>query len=224
MFLICGFQFKKTVYENNIRLWISSENLIRSRLKGGSYSRVIVISVVFNCYIFSMADTDKDIPVIPLLIAGKKTASEPSVRFPVYSYNQQKDVYLAESANPATASAAADAAAETFKTWKKVPAVERRELLQRYANLLRKHADELVSVQKAETSAPELWARKNIELAVGLIEETAACVTSLKGDIPPTESPSILSLAFTVPVGPVLVIAPYVSLVISKILPHWMCD
>lgn len=157
-----------------------------------------------------MSPTDGNLPVVPLLIGGVETASQPSFQFPVYSYAQKKDIYLAESADATTAKAAADAAAEAFKTWKTVTAVVRRELLQKYANLLRSHADELVEIQIAETSAPELWARKNVDLAVGLIDETAACVTSLKGDIPQTESPGILSLAFTVPIGPVLVIAPYV--------------
>lgn len=117
-------------------------------------------------------------------------------------------MYLAESANEAMAIAACDAAADSFKTWKHASAVKRRELLLHYATLLRFHTDMLVAVQMAETSAPELWARKNVDLAVGLIEETAACITSLKGELPQTESPSILSLAFTVPIGPVLVIAP----------------
>ncbi|PYH40098.1 ALDH-like protein [Aspergillus saccharolyticus JOP 1030-1] len=138
--------------------------------------------------------TNNSLPVIPLLIGGKETASVPSIQFPVYSNLQQKDVYISD-----------------FKTWKKVPAVERRELLQNYSRILRANAEELISVQKEETSAPELLCRKNIELATGLIEETAACVTSLKGAIPPTTSSSVLSLAFTVPIGPVLVIAPWNS-------------
>jgi acyl-CoA reductase-like NAD-dependent aldehyde dehydrogenase len=148
------------------------------------------------------------LPVVPLLIDGVETASTPSIQFSVFSNSQQKDVYLAESATEVTARAAADAALASFKTWKKVPAVERRNLLLKYAQILRANADELCQVQQAETSAPELLCRKNIELATGLIEETAACITSLKGSIPQTESPSILALSFTVPIGPVLVIAP----------------
>ncbi|KAJ5946429.1 ALDH-like protein [Penicillium verhagenii] len=155
-----------------------------------------------------------NLPVIPLRIGGKEMASTPSIQFPVYSNAQQKDVSLCESANASTAALAADAAQEAFKTWKKFPAVKRRELLQNYARALRANADRLVAVQQEETSAPELWCRKNIELAVGLIEETAACITSLKGSIPQTSSSSVLSLAFTVPIGPVLVIAPWNSPII----------
>lgn len=155
-----------------------------------------------------MGSIQEKLRVVPLLINGKEIASNPSLQFPVYSYEQQNNVGLAESADAATARLAADAAQEAFKTWRDVTAISRRELLLRYSALLRSHEDELVAVQHAETSAPEMWCRKNIALATGVIEETAACITSLKGEIPQAESPDTLALAFTVPVGPVLVIAP----------------
>jgi acyl-CoA reductase-like NAD-dependent aldehyde dehydrogenase len=88
----------------------------------------------------------------------------------------------------------------------------------RYADLLQSHADELIATQVAETSAAALWGKKNVQLAIGLIQETAACITSLKGEIPQSESSDVLPLAFTVPIGPVLVIAPYVSLIFIVIL------
>lgn len=81
-------------------------------------------------------------------------------------------------------------------------------MLLRYSKLLQADADELVAAQKDEISAPEMWCRKNIELATALIEETAACITSLKGEILQAELKETLALAFTVPIGPVLVIAP----------------
>lgn len=149
-----------------------------------------------------------ELRVIPLRIGGKETKSSPSIQFPVYSNKLQKDVYLAESADKETAKLAADAALQSFTSWKKVSAKDRRELLQNYAKRLRENTERLVAVQQEETSAPELWCHKNIDLAVGLIEETAACITSLKGSIPQASSSSVLSLAFPVPVGPVLVIAP----------------
>jgi len=146
-----------------------------------------------------------------------ETVGSPGDRFPVYSYAQQKDVYLAESANAETAKAAADAAAVAFKTWKNTSAKDRRELLLRYADLLQSHADELAAIQIAETSAAALWGKKNVQLAIGLIQETAACITSLKGEIPQSESSDVLPLAFIVPIGPVLVIAPYVYSILRMI-------
>lgn len=146
--------------------------------------------------------------MVPLLINGKEVTADPSLQFPIYSYEQQKDVGFAVSADVVTTKLAVEAAENAFRTWKHVPAVKRRDLLLKYSSLLREHADEIVALQHAETSAPEMWCRKNIDLATGLIEETAACITSLKGEILQAELKDTLALAFTVPVGPVLVIAP----------------
>ena len=133
----------------------------------------------------------------------------------MYGLEQQREVYLAESANVETAHQAAEASRKTFQTWKTSSVVTRRKLLQRYAELLRKHEEDLVQVQRLETSVIEMWARKNVHLAADLIEETAACVSRLAGEIPQTQTPSSLALAFTVPVGPVLSIAPQVSPIIT---------
>ncbi|CAK7207574.1 hypothetical protein SEUCBS139899_010384 [Sporothrix eucalyptigena] len=155
-----------------------------------------------------------ELDLVPLLIGGQYTSSSPSVTFPVYSLEEKRDVYLAESANADAAIKAADAAWTAFGTWKKSSAVTRRKILLRYAELLRENEEELVKVQRLETSVIEMWARKNVHLAAGLIEEIAACITQLKGEIPQTETPSSMALAFTVPIGPVLSIAPWNSSVI----------
>lgn len=86
----------------------------------------------------------------------------------------------------------------------------RHKLLQRYAEFLRKHEEDLVQAQHLETSVIELSASKSVRLAADLIEETVACVSRPAGEIPQTQTPSSLALVFTVPVGPVLSIAPQV--------------
>lgn len=146
--------------------------------------------------------------VVPLLIDGKPTTASTSAQFPVFSLEEQRDVYLAESADVDAANRAADASWNTFKTWKKSSGLTRRRILQRYADLLRSREEDLVRVQRLETSVIELWARKNVHLAADLIEEIAACVTRIGGEIPQTQTESSLALAFSVPVGPILTIAP----------------
>ena len=149
---------------------------------------------------------------VPLLINGKPRSASPSVKFPVYSLEQRTQVYLAESADVDAANEAADASWNAFKDWKKASGVTRRRLLLKYADLLRQHEEELVASQRLETSVIEMWARKNVHLAADLIEEIAACVTRLSGELPQSQTPRSMALAFTVPVGPVLSIAPYITL------------
>lgn len=151
---------------------------------------------------------------VPLLIDGQKTKSNPSTQFAVFGLEQQQNVYQAESADVNAANRAVDAAWTAFESWKKASAVTRRKVLQRYAQLLREHEEDLVISQRRETSVIEAWARKNVYLAADLVDEVAACITRLNGTIPQTQTPSSLALAFTVPVGPVLAIAPWNSSVI----------
>ena len=151
---------------------------------------------------------DDNLEIVPLLIDGKPTCSSPSVRFPVFGLEEQRNVYLAESADVDAANRAADASLNTFHTWKKTSGAARRRILLRYADLLRENEETLVTAQRLETSVIELWARKNVHLAANLIEQIAACVTLMSGEIPQTEQTTLLALAFTVPVGPVLSIAP----------------
>ena len=157
------------------------------------------------------ASNGTGVEAIPLIIDGKPTNSSPSVEFPVYSLEKEREVYLAESADVNSANRAADASLKTFETWKKTSGVIRRRLLIRYADLLRKHEERLVAAQRLEASVIEMWARKNVHLAADLIEQIATCVTRLVGEILQTLTSSSTALAYTVPVGPVLSIAPYVT-------------
>ncbi|KIX09648.1 uncharacterized protein Z518_00729 [Rhinocladiella mackenziei CBS 650.93] len=152
--------------------------------------------------------------IIPLVIDGKPTSANPSITFPVFGLEQQRDVFLAESADVDAADRAANASWKTFQTWRKTPSVDRRRLLNRYAELLRNHEEEFVRFQRLEVSMNEIWARKNVHLAADLVEEIAACVTRLEGLIPPTQTEGSMALAFPVPVGPVLSISPWNSPVI----------
>lgn len=154
------------------------------------------------------AKTEDNHEVIPLWIDGKPTAASKSTRFPVFRYEAEKIVHWAESADVEAAERACSSAWRAFEAWKTESAVSRRRLLQRYAELLRQHEDELVAAQRIETSVSEMWAKKNVHLAADLIEETAACITRLAGEIPPTQTPGSMALVFAVPVGPVLSIAP----------------
>jgi acyl-CoA reductase-like NAD-dependent aldehyde dehydrogenase len=154
------------------------------------------------------AKTTTQLETIPLVIDGEPIVSSPSVTFPVYSLEQQKEVLLAESADVAAANRAAESSWEAFKSWKKTPGSTRRKLLQRYADLLRQHEEDLVAAQRLETSVIEMWARKNVQLAADLIEEIATCVTRLEGSIPQSQTPGSMAMVFAVPVGPVLSISP----------------
>jgi delta 1-pyrroline-5-carboxylate dehydrogenase len=203
--------FLKTVLSS--RLPISQHNTVIFTIQNLYRALHLLLLNLTSTYSPIMRSNDTNghaahLEVIPLLIGGKPATASTPQQFPVYCFEQQKDVYLAESADRNAANLAADAAWTAFQSWKHVSVVQRRNLLIKYAALLREREDELVETQRLETSVSEQWARKNVSLAANLVDEIAACISSLKGEIPATETAGSLALALTVPIGPILTIAP----------------
>jgi acyl-CoA reductase-like NAD-dependent aldehyde dehydrogenase len=155
-----------------------------------------------------ITEPHSDLKVIPLWINGEPATSSPPVTFPVHSAAQHKDVYLAQAADPPTAKRAVDAAWAAFQGWKKTGHSYRRDLLLGIASIYRRRAEELVQIQIEETSAQEEWARMNVQLAIGILEEVAGRISGISGEIPQMANPNAMALVFNEPVGPVLAIAP----------------
>lgn len=150
-----------------------------------------------------------DLETVPLIIDGKPSTATPSAKFSIFNLEQHKDVLLAESADVDAANRAAASAWAAFKTWKDTSGRVRRRILLRYAELLREHEEDLVAAQCLETSVIKSWAKSNVHLAADMVDEIASGITRLEGTIPQTHASGTLALAFSVPVGPVLTIAPY---------------
>lgn len=110
--------------------------------------------------------------------------------------------------------AAVDAAASAFKSWKKTKVDERRDLLNRAADILLAKLQEGAKRQLTETNCATFWPHFDINAAAGLIKETAAALTSVYGNIPPSKDSDNLSLVFKEPLGPVLIIPPSVFILI----------
>ena len=153
-------------------------------------------------------DKEGTTKVVPLWINGASATSTPEIIFPVFSAEQQKVVYLAQSADSQTATHAADVASKAFATWRHVNAVTRRGIVLRAADILESRKDELVRIQREETSCQEGWARINTNFAVRNLREIASRVTSVTGQIPQLEGDGQMALIFKEPIGPVLCIPP----------------
>ena len=149
-----------------------------------------------------------ELPIVPLWIDGEAVRSSPPKLFPVHSSLQDKDVFLAHSADVDTAKRAAEAAWTAFLSWKKQGPVFRRDLLLRVADNYERRTEQLIKLQMEETSCTETWARMNVALATETVKEIASRITSISGEIPQMASSEHLALVFREPIGPVLTIAP----------------
>ena len=145
---------------------------------------------------------------VPIWLDGKPFHVSSTTKIPVYHSADGKLVHEAENCDVATANLVCESAHKAFQTWSKVSAKERRDIVLKFSKLLIEKGEMFVKSQMEETSATELWAKKNIHLASELVEETACRTTVACGEIPQVASKGSLALVFKVPVGPVLLIAP----------------
>ena len=107
------------------------------------------------------------------------------------------------------AKSAAEAAAAAFPAWSQLGPNARRSLLNAAADALEARADSFVEAMREEVRASEPWARFNVRLGAGMIREAAALTTQITGEVIPSDTPGLLSLALREPVGAVLGIAPW---------------
>ena len=104
---------------------------------------------------------------------------------------------------------AVEAAAAAFPAWSGLGPNARRSLLNSAADALEERADAFVGAMREELRASEPWARFNVKLGAGMIREAAAMTTQITGEVIPSDTPGLLSLALREPVGVVLGIAPW---------------
>ena len=154
-------------------------------------------------------DKATGLQIVPLWIDGAPAKASCEATFPVHSSQQQKDVYLAQSADVEAAIAAAASAQKAFKKWKSTPAVQRRNIILRLAELLKERQEQLVQLQMEETSCSQTWASFNIVYTLNMLDEIAARITTVcTGELPPMASEGTLGLLVKEPIGVVLLIAP----------------
>jgi acyl-CoA reductase-like NAD-dependent aldehyde dehydrogenase len=105
--------------------------------------------------------------------------------------------------------AAVDAAAVAFPAWSQSGPTQRRELLNRAADLILERRQKLVETMVAETGATIGWSQFNVDNAALMLREAAAMTTQIAGEVIPTDVPDNLALAVRQPVGVCVGIAPW---------------
>jgi acyl-CoA reductase-like NAD-dependent aldehyde dehydrogenase len=150
----------------------------------------------------------KNMKIVPLFIDGTQ-CTDTGGTFPVFSNEHQRELFLAESANPTTATAAADAAAKAFRIWKHTPWAIRRDILLRTADIIKAREVDLKEMMRAETSCTTAFAAFGIEFTTACIREIASRISSMVGEVPNMDSPDTMGFIFREALGPILLIAPW---------------
>jgi acyl-CoA reductase-like NAD-dependent aldehyde dehydrogenase len=115
---------------------------------------------------------------------------------------------------PATATVAeaghvANVAAAGFPKWSRTPPTERRAILDRAADLLLEHREELARLIRLETGGTPAWSDLNCRLGASILREAAALTTQINGEVIPSDQTGTLAMAMRQPCGVVLAMAPW---------------
>jgi acyl-CoA reductase-like NAD-dependent aldehyde dehydrogenase len=153
--------------------------------------------------------------VVPIIVAGQQHPVDDSRVYPVVSAKTNQPVHYYQSATTADCFDACDAAWKAFSRgfeengpWKRAGVEQRRRLLERVSELFLEKEELLVKAQMEETSSTLFWSRMNVQTSAKYIRELAACVSSIRGTIPPNDKPDTLAFIYKEAVGPILVIPP----------------
>ncbi len=154
---------------------------------------------------------------ISMLINGERVQATNGA---VFERRNPLDGTVATRAPAATvedARRAVDAAAAAFPAWAAMGPTERRALLMRAAQALEAKGEAFAAAMAAETGASALWAGFNVHLAASGLQEAAAMVTQIAGEIIPSDVPGSLAMGVRQPAGVVLGIAPWNAPVILAV-------
>ncbi|TYL46637.1 aldehyde dehydrogenase [Marinomonas sp. IMCC 4694] len=101
------------------------------------------------------------------------------------------------------------AAQNAFPAWAKTGPIERRNLLNKAADIMESKQDDFITAMITETGATKPWAGFNVMLAAGHIREAAALTTQIGGEVIPSNKPGTLAMSVNKPKGVCLAIAPW---------------
>lgn len=161
------------------------------------------------------------VPHIPSLIAGQRVSDAST--YEVLDPNDGTVIAQVHDADAAVASAAADAAAEAFPIWRRVPLDQRRAVLADAAERLAAREDELVELAIADTGARrEVAATMQVGAAIRRLRAWSAHSEALLEPAGPTPLSGLAARLVRQPVGVVACISPYnfpLLAMVAKVAP-----
>ncbi|KAH8805266.1 aldehyde dehydrogenase domain-containing protein [Xylogone sp. PMI_703] len=153
--------------------------------------------------------------VLPIKIGGVHLPVDMNRAIAVHSTAQGKDIHYAHSASIEEVEIAIKSSYQSFLKWKKSTPTERRDLLLRVADIMKRREETFIKYQQDETSCQESWARFNLNFAVRCIREIASNISgACAGEIPALDIPGGTCLVYKESIGPVLAIPPWNATVI----------
>lgn len=155
-------------------------------------------------------------------IDGKWCAALDSRTFPVFDPATGEAIADVPDSGAADAQAALDAAHIAFKTWRKMPARQRAQIIKRWNDLMVAHTDDLGRLISSEQGKPLAEGKGEIAYAASYVEWFAEEATRADGEIIAAPVQGRRMFALREPVGVIAAVTPWnfpAAMIARKIAP-----
>ena len=131
---------------------------------------------------------------VPLIINGEHVHTPSEMQFNVIHSESGKTAWTASGADVELTKKAIESSAAAFQSWRKTTVSERRALFQKALELIRQREDEIIKIMMGETSCSEAWAKMNMIMGTGAMEEISGRASmAFEGTIPASENNGMFS-------------------------------
>ncbi len=144
-----------------------------------------------------------------LFINGQSCPASDNSTFDHIGPTTGKTVTTAAAGKAADANKAIEAAALAFPIWSALPPSEKRIRLLKAADLLAARAETFIDIGMTEMGSSGAWYGFNVQVAANMLREAAGMVTQIQGDIIPSDAEGRIAMAWRVPCGVVVGMAPW---------------
>jgi len=125
---------------------------------------------------------------LPCLIGGRPAAAASGETFESIDPASGEVLARLPRCSAEDVAAAVQAAEHAFPAWQSVPPVERGELIDRLADAVLEHAEELAGLDVADNGSPIREMRNDVRIAAAQLRYFAGLATHLRGETIPGES------------------------------------
>jgi malonate-semialdehyde dehydrogenase (acetylating) / methylmalonate-semialdehyde dehydrogenase len=160
-----------------------------------------------------------NVPVVPLWIGGKATASAGTRSGPVTNPATGKVIRTVPFANAADVDAAVRAAAAAYPAWRDTPPLRRARILTRFRELVEQHAKELATIVTEEHGKVFADAMGSVTRGLEVVEFAAGAPHLLKGELSEAVGRGVDAYSRRQPLGVCAGITPFNF---PAMVPMWM--
>ncbi len=146
---------------------------------------------------------------VQLLINGQSRPASDDGTFGHISPTTGKTVTTAAAGKADDANNAVEAAAKAFPVWSALPPSEKRLRLLKAADLLASRTEQFIEIGMSEMGSSAAWYGFNVHVAANMLRDAAGMITQIQGDIIPSDNEGTTAMAWRVPCGVVVGMAPW---------------